>query len=80
MRIFLQYLQPLLTYGCPIWGMAAQTHLREPSHPEYRPQNDTQRSTIHPQEIHPRRSQNQSTSRQNQGAGLVILSERPQPQ
>ncbi|GFQ64673.1 probable RNA-directed DNA polymerase from transposon X-element [Trichonephila clavata] len=27
-RIFLQYLQPLLTYGCPIWGMAAQTHLR----------------------------------------------------
>ncbi|GFQ76877.1 probable RNA-directed DNA polymerase from transposon X-element [Trichonephila clavata] len=28
-RIFLQYLQPLLTYGCPIWGMAAQTHLRE---------------------------------------------------
>ncbi|GFR15640.1 probable RNA-directed DNA polymerase from transposon X-element [Trichonephila clavata] len=28
-RNFLQYLQPLLTYGCPIWGMAAQTHLRE---------------------------------------------------
>ncbi|GFQ97300.1 RNA-directed DNA polymerase from mobile element jockey [Trichonephila clavata] len=26
-RIFLQYLQPLLTYGCPIWGMAAQNHL-----------------------------------------------------
>ncbi|GFR21494.1 RNA-directed DNA polymerase from mobile element jockey [Trichonephila clavata] len=28
-RIFLQYLQLLLTYDCPIWGMVAQTHLRE---------------------------------------------------
>ncbi|GFX87588.1 RNA-directed DNA polymerase from mobile element jockey [Trichonephila clavipes] len=27
--IFLQYLQPLITYGCPIWGAAANMHINE---------------------------------------------------
>ncbi|GFQ84284.1 RNA-directed DNA polymerase from mobile element jockey [Trichonephila clavata] len=28
-QIFLQYLHPLITYGCPIWGAAANMHIYE---------------------------------------------------